>query len=81
MRELQRELKVQGVQLISEADESTTGPVSFMALHPDRNPILVDQHVQIDSTADLAQLMELPRSEQPVFDGSLRLLRRPGVRA
>jgi len=45
VRELQRELKVQGVQLISEADESTTGPASFMALDPDGNPILVDQHV------------------------------------
>jgi hypothetical protein len=27
-----------------EADESTTGPASFMVLDPDGNPILVDQH-------------------------------------
>src|SRR5687767_12334639 len=30
VRELQRRLKAQGVQLMSEADESTTGPASFM---------------------------------------------------
>jgi catechol 2,3-dioxygenase-like lactoylglutathione lyase family enzyme len=45
VRELQRKLKAQGVELISEADESTTGPASFMAVDPDGNPILVDQHV------------------------------------
>jgi catechol 2,3-dioxygenase-like lactoylglutathione lyase family enzyme len=45
IRDLQRHLKEQGVELISEADESTTGPTSFVALDPDGNPILVDQHV------------------------------------
>ena len=45
VRELQRQLKAQGVQLVNEADESTTGPASFMAVDPDGNPILVDQHV------------------------------------
>ena len=45
IRELQRELKAQGVELLSEADETTTGPASFMAVDPDGNPILVDQHV------------------------------------
>ena len=45
VRELQRLLKAQGVQLLNEADESTTGPASFMAVDPDGNPILVDQHV------------------------------------
>jgi hypothetical protein len=30
---------------MSEADESTTGPASFMIMDPDGNPILVDQHV------------------------------------
>ena len=45
VRELQRRLKAQGVQLQQEADESTTGPASFMAVDPDGNPILVDQHV------------------------------------
>jgi lactoylglutathione lyase len=45
VRELQRQLKAQGVELMSEADESTTGPASFVVLDPDGNPILVDQHV------------------------------------
>jgi lactoylglutathione lyase len=45
VRDLQRQLKEQGVELISEAEESTTGPASFMTVDPDGNPILVDQHV------------------------------------
>ena len=45
VRELQRQLKAQGVELVNEADESTTGPASFVAVDPDGNPILVDQHV------------------------------------
>lgn len=45
VRELQKHLKTQGVDLMSEADESTTGPASFMLMDPDGNPILVDQHV------------------------------------
>lgn len=45
VRELQKQLKAQGVVLQPEADESTTGPAYFMAEDPDGNPILVDQHV------------------------------------
>ena len=45
VRELQRRLKAQGVELATEADETTTGPASFVAIDPDGNPILVDQHV------------------------------------
>ena len=45
IRELQRQLKGQGVSMISEADETTTGPASFMIADPDGNTILVDQHV------------------------------------
>ena len=45
VRELQRQLKANGVPLASEADESTTGPASFITIDPDGNPILVDQHV------------------------------------
>ncbi len=45
VRELQRQLKAQGVELQSEADENTTGPASFVVLDPDGNPILVDQHI------------------------------------
>ena len=45
IRELQQSLKAQGVRLENEADESTTGPASFIVVDPDGNPILVDQHV------------------------------------
>ena len=45
VRELQRQLKAQGVEFVQQADESTTGPASFVAVDPDGNPILVDQHV------------------------------------
>jgi lactoylglutathione lyase len=45
VRDIQRQLKARGVELASEADESTTGPASFVAVDPDGNPILVDQHV------------------------------------
>jgi lactoylglutathione lyase len=45
VRELQRQLKAGGVNMITEADESTTGPASFMIVDPDGNMILVDQHV------------------------------------
>ena len=45
VRELQRRLKAKGVALETEADETSTGPASFMVVDPDGNPILVDQHV------------------------------------
>ena len=45
VRELQRQLKSHGLGMITEADESTTGPASFMIADPDGNTILVDQHV------------------------------------
>jgi catechol 2,3-dioxygenase-like lactoylglutathione lyase family enzyme len=45
VRELQRQLKALGVRFEQQADESTTGPASFIAVDPDGNPILVDQHV------------------------------------
>ena len=45
VREIQRRLRQQGVDLVQQADESTTGPASFMAVDPDGNPILFDQHV------------------------------------
>lgn len=45
LRELQRQLKAQGVQFQQQADESTTGPASFVVVDPDGNPILLDQHV------------------------------------
>ena len=45
VRELQQQLRQQGITFASEADESTTGPASFVVVDPDGNPILVDQHV------------------------------------
>jgi len=45
VRDIQRHFKTQGVELASEADESTRGPASFMVVDPDGNQILVDQHV------------------------------------
>jgi catechol 2,3-dioxygenase-like lactoylglutathione lyase family enzyme len=45
VRELQRELRDRGVEILIEADESTSGPASFVIADPDGNPILVDQHV------------------------------------
>lgn len=45
IRDLQRRLRAQGVEFQSEADESTTGPASFVILDPDGNPVLVDQHI------------------------------------
>ncbi len=45
VREIHRRLKAAGVEFAVEADESTSGPGSFMIFDPDGNPILVDQHV------------------------------------
>ena len=45
VREIQRELKANGVAFDAEADETTSGPGYFMLTDPDGNPILVDQHV------------------------------------
>jgi hypothetical protein len=33
------------VRFEQEADESTTGPASFVVVDPDGNPVLFDQHV------------------------------------
>lgn len=44
IRDLQQQLKNDGVNFVMEVDEASTGPSSFMILDPDGNPILVDQH-------------------------------------
>jgi lactoylglutathione lyase len=44
VRTIQRRLKDQGITLETEADESTSGPASFVVHDPDGNPILFDQH-------------------------------------
>lgn len=45
IRDLQRQLKARGVEVIMEADENSTGPASLMVVDPDGNTILLDQHV------------------------------------
>jgi catechol 2,3-dioxygenase-like lactoylglutathione lyase family enzyme len=45
VRELQRQLKAQGIGFVREADESTSGPEHFIVHDPDGNPIMVDQFV------------------------------------
>jgi hypothetical protein len=45
IREIQKALKIDGVELMQEADEKTKGHASVMLVDPDGNPILLDQHV------------------------------------
>ena len=45
VREIQRQLLAQDVELVVRADESGTGPGYFIAVDPDGNPVLVDQHI------------------------------------
>ncbi|WP_377890130.1 VOC family protein [Alkalihalobacillus sp. R86527] len=44
VRDLQKHLKENGIELTSEADESGEGPASITLEDPDGNPILLDQH-------------------------------------
>jgi len=44
VREIQRQLKSNNIQLITEADEATSGPASVMLADPDGNVIYIDQH-------------------------------------
>ena len=44
VREIQRHLKARGAKISPEADETTTGPASFMLSDPDGNVLLFDQH-------------------------------------
>ena len=50
VRDIQRNLKASALALMSEADESTTGPASVMLTDPDGNTILFDQHVDSPPT-------------------------------
>lgn len=45
VREIQKHLKQQGIDLVKEADEEGSGPGSFIVMDPDGNTVLVDQHV------------------------------------
>ena len=44
IRDLQRALKEKGVTLISETDDSRSGPASITLADPDGNQIMIDQH-------------------------------------
>lgn len=44
VREIQKRLKEQGVELQKEADETTSGPEHIYLKDPDGNMILIDQH-------------------------------------
>lgn len=45
VRTIQKHLKAEDIKLETEADETSSGPASFVVLDPDGNAILVDQHV------------------------------------
>lgn len=45
VRDIQKQLKANGVECTAEADETTSGPASCMIVDPDGNPILIDQHI------------------------------------
>lgn len=45
VREIQRRLKDQGIEFHTEAAETTEGPASFVLVHTDGNPVLLDHHV------------------------------------
>ncbi|MEH6537513.1 MAG: VOC family protein [Psychroserpens sp.] len=45
VRQIQKHLKSKGVKLETEADETNSGPASFVVLDPDGNTVLIDQHV------------------------------------
>ena len=45
VREIQKHLKGNNVELIREADPDTSGPASITMLDPDGNAVLIDQHV------------------------------------
>ncbi|MCA9901169.1 MAG: VOC family protein [Anaerolineales bacterium] len=45
VRELQKALQAQGIEIAETADETTSGPAYFTLIDPDGNPILVDQHI------------------------------------
>jgi hypothetical protein len=45
VRDIQKSHEHQGLTLLTQAEESSTGPASLVLLDPDGNPILIDQHV------------------------------------
>lgn len=45
VRQIQQQLKAQGVAIETEADAAGAGPAHIVLTDPDGNPILIDQHV------------------------------------
>ncbi len=45
VRDIQKHLIQQGVEIENKADESTSGPANLIITDPDGNAILLDQHV------------------------------------
>ena len=45
VRDIQKALKAKEIKLENEADETTSGPASFVVVDPDGNAILIDQHI------------------------------------
>lgn len=45
IREIQKQLKNEGIPLQKEADEDSNGPASIILTDPDGNAILLDQHI------------------------------------
>ena len=45
VREIQKAIRRLGIEPVSAADESSSGPASLMLIDPDGNQILIDQHV------------------------------------
>ncbi|MEH7085833.1 VOC family protein [Neobacillus drentensis] len=44
IRDIQKQLKSEGIKLLTEADEATNGPAHLIIEDPDGNQILLDQH-------------------------------------
>ncbi|GMN04742.1 hypothetical protein MTsPCn5_01300 [Croceitalea sp. MTPC5] len=45
VRTIQKHLKANQIELVKEADGSTSGPASIVVMDPDGNTILIDQHI------------------------------------
>lgn len=45
VRELQRRLRAQGIDVVTPADEGSSGPAHVILADPDGNVIMFDQHV------------------------------------
>ena len=74
VREIQRRLRAQGLEFVSEADEATTGPAIFVVVDPDGNAILIDQHVRLGAgtTIGPCSLRQNGQAEPPPGHSSAR---------